>query len=117
MVQTIVRIGWNNYTSLKGAEFEIYSVDVDKMSFSSTYLSASNSNGVFFVGDLPYGTYYLKEVVVPSGASSTNLNKWYCVIVDGTGTYMSSSGYNNKGNDTNNRASALSDAKEVKASS
>lgn len=57
--------------TLEGATFEVWRQSKDKASpvlkKGKTYLVASNSKGFFEVQDLPFGSYYLKEVKAPKG--------------------------------------------------
>lgn len=63
----------------------------------ATVLSEMKSmeSGVFWIGELPYGTYYLHETAAPDNRTgySANVGKWFCLIVDETGAYMSGKGY------------------------
>ena len=56
----------------------------------------SSANGFIWIGELPYGTYYLQETGVPKKAKNKetteyngNIGKWFCLMIDDTGTYMS----------------------------
>ena len=70
----------DTYESLSGAKFDIYK--------GSSLLGSyeSGENGVFYMGELAYGYYYLFESTAPNGYSS---GKWFCLIINSTGNYMS----------------------------
>lgn len=82
----------NNYDSLSGARFNIYadpaaSTPVRDQNGNELSGLTSNANGIFYVGDLSYGTYYVKETVAPSGYSLPASNYFFIVTVseDGVG--------------------------------
>jgi uncharacterized repeat protein (TIGR02543 family) len=85
--------GATEKTPLEGAEFTMYYYDLTEVSADTSHMIASAANGVFFVGDLPFGVYYLCEKTAPSGYESSE-GSWFCVIVDANGTYQSK-GYRN----------------------
>lgn len=97
------------YEPLEGAKFELYRGDaqIEWPGTSPTNLATSTDIGVLWIGDLPYGEYYLKETTAPTGYSG-NANRWFCLIVDKTGVWMSEKGYT--GTDA-----AKTDAEAVKA--
>ena len=68
------KIGGDTFRPLPGAEYEIYSADNYNMSseLGSIKLDSSDANGIFFVGTLPLGKYYLIEKTVPTGYTATN---------------------------------------------
>ena len=78
----------SNKEPLAGAEFTIVFADNSIMKWTTDNLDESTANGVFFVGDLPYGKYYLYEKKAPTGYTS---GKWYELTVDQTGLTMASS--------------------------
>lgn len=50
----------------------------------------SGENGVYFIDTLPYGTYYLHEVVVPSSVSQNGSERWwYTLTIDENGAHCS----------------------------
>jgi hypothetical protein len=56
--------------SLKGARFRIYRVDgteVINSDYDETKFYESGDSGVYFIDDLPYGTYRIDEVKEPTG--------------------------------------------------
>ena len=87
----------NAFTSLEDAKFEVHRnsetgqiVIVDGKALSGLY---SGPSGVFWIGELPYGTYFIKE-------TSPNEN-WFVLTVDKDGVgYLSKGGeqknYSNK---------------------
>ena len=76
----------------------------------------SLNSGVFWIGVLPYGTYYLNETAAPTAAAyRANKNKWFCLIVDEKGVWMSKAGYNaSDKTEAQNKASALADVTAVR---
>ena len=76
----------------------------------------SRDDGVFWIGVLPYGTYYIKETTAPTNAAYTgNKDNWFCLIVDAEGVWMSKAGWNDEDKtDAQNKESALTDATAVR---
>ena len=78
------------YEALSGAKFTIYTnsagsaVAVDNAGHSLTNLT-SDASGVFYVGELNYGTYYAKETVAPSGYNKPSEGYYFVITVDETG--------------------------------
>ena len=100
----------STYKSIEGAVFTIHkgnSSDAYKLKGETTSLSGldSKASGVFWIGTLPYGVYYLHETTVPSGYTGAgtynadtnpNAGRWFFMVVgDDTvagsrdGVYMS----------------------------
>lgn len=111
------------YEPLEGAKFELYRGDaqIEWPGTSPTNLATSTDIGVLWIGDLPYGEYYLKETQAPTkpaGADTSpyagNKDKWFCLIVDKTGVWMSENGYKDEATAAANKAKALADATAVK---
>ena len=78
--KVILRKVNETYTSLQGAEFQIFRYDGTRLlsgtEGSGTY--TSTANGVYFIDKLPYGTYYLYEKTAPTGYTS---GKWFTLTV------------------------------------
>lgn len=93
--KVILRKTDTSFNSLEDAEFEIFRYDMTRMNWGSDNLGASGPNGVFFIGDLPEGYYYLHETAYPSGMktnpSDTESNIagwWYTIKVNEDGTFL-----------------------------
>ena len=79
-----------SYTALEGAKFTLY-----KGNDNSPYVVDgkplenldSKSNGIFWIGELPYGKYALEEATVPDGIEGTHW--WYELTVSETGVICS----------------------------
>ncbi|MBQ6493125.1 MAG: InlB B-repeat-containing protein [Erysipelotrichaceae bacterium] len=89
--QIILRKISDLYNSLSGACFNVY-----RGSSNDPYITSSgerlvnlysDNNGVFWVGELPYGTYYIYELIAPENYEN-NQRRWYCLIIDDTGNYV-----------------------------
>lgn len=86
----------SGYTALEGAKFVIYKSDkktrvtgVD-INGRTTSTFTSGSSGVYFIGSLPYGTYFICETETPDGYETLSDGKnWYRLIVDENGTTVS----------------------------
>lgn len=66
---------------LEGAEFDLMTTTGELLNQGKL---VSTANGVFYVGDLFYNTYYLKETTVPAGYGDAD--KWFRVDVAASGT-------------------------------
>jgi hypothetical protein len=119
------KVGYNN-VALEGAKFKLSKEGSDaafqlkKEDGTSETLDetklVSTSTGIIWIGELPYGTYYLEEKTAPTkhlGKDTTdyrnNNGKWFCLIVDDTGVWMSADGYKSE------KEKAFEDATNVKA--
>lgn len=79
-----------NYQALSGARFDIYlnpSTSTYAVDNNGNTLSGlmSDSNGIFYVGELSYGTYYAKETTAPNGYSKPINGYYFIITVDETG--------------------------------
>jgi uncharacterized surface anchored protein len=83
--QVILRkIDGETSKSLEGAQFNIYKADrVTPVVIDDKALTdlTSQENGVFFVGELSYGSYYVKEINAPSGYTPEE----YTLTIDDNG--------------------------------
>ena len=68
----------NIYDPLSGATFDILYADMTVAWKDQT----SGSGGAIWIGDLPYGVYYLHETTPPTGYTK---HVWYRIKVDATG--------------------------------
>ena len=111
--RVILRKVNSSYEPLENAGFELYRGET-KMAWPDMTDTAGNpvtvltsqTSGVLWIGDLPYGEYYLKETNPPTDYSS-NQKRWFCLIVEAGGTYMSKAGYETQ-------AAAKTDAEAIK---
>ena len=59
----------------------------EKVTFSDY---PAETSGLFWIGDLTYGVYYIKETNVPDGYVQNNDDEcWFYMVVDETGVQMS----------------------------
>ena len=94
--KVILRKVTDSYDSLKDAVFTIYRGDmvnpyvVDGKPLENL---TSTGSGVFWIGMLPYGTYYMYEKTVPNGVeknkNDANGGWWYELTVNETGVFCS----------------------------
>ena len=110
------KVAKGSYNALSGAEFEF-----DGAGWPGMYDDQGNpvqkltslSSGVFYIGVMNYGTYFFKETGVPTNTNySGNAGKWFCLIVDETGFYVSK-GHNEQTNDELNRKAAQDEAEAL----
>lgn len=72
-----------SYAALEGAKFDILSAD-----FAPVITGCrSGTGGIFWVGELALGTYYIHETEVPAGYDSGKT--WFILTVDQDGTRLS----------------------------
>ena len=78
------------YIPLEDAEFEILRYDRTATVWNEGQLTRSGAGGVFFIGNLPYGYYYLHETGYPQGVQGNGEDGWwYTIKVDDEGiTYV-----------------------------
>ena len=84
------KVASGSYKSLKGAKFDIlYSPDsttpAKDMDGNTLSGLTSDDDGVFYTGELIYGTYYVKEIVPPSGYSLPADGYYFIITVDENG--------------------------------
>ena len=96
------KVAKDSYASLSGAKFNMYrgnSSTVFELKDKATNTSVtmddsllvSQSSGVFWIGTLPYGTYFFDETTAPTSPTgySGNADKWFYFILDGDYQIMS----------------------------
>ncbi len=83
----------STYESIQGAVFDVYKgnstkvfvlKDKNKIKPDETLRDLdSKASGVFWVGELPYGVYYLHETTVPSGYTGygTSEGRWFYLVI------------------------------------
>ncbi len=92
------KVAASTYTPLPGAKFRIFRADMSEIIDTDYGYNATDkcftslASGVYFIGDLPEGRYYLLETGVPSGAAGTNAGKVFILIVDTNGVTQRSLG-------------------------
>ena len=67
-----------SYIPLEGAEFDILSCDMSPVVEGAT----SHETGIFWVGKLPYGEYYIKETKSPGGTPRSTTDPDFTLIYD-----------------------------------
>lgn len=73
-----------DYEALEGAVLTLYAEDGTTKIFEN---QESHDNGVFWIGELPDGTYYAHETTVPASVTQNEGGWWYTVTVkDGSVT-------------------------------
>lgn len=65
---TLVKHGDEIGNLLKGATYGLYNMDTDELIAKGT----TDEKGEFCFGDIPYGSYYLKEIEAPEGYTLSN---------------------------------------------
>lgn len=71
----------NSFTPLAGAEFDVLRYDRTAVAQGCK----SGNGGYFWIGTLPYGTYYIHETQTPSGVKTAAGGWWYTVSVSASG--------------------------------
>lgn len=78
----------HRYEALPAARFRIFRADIteftDGQEQGKNYYE-SLSNGVYFIGKLPYGKYYLVETQAPTDYSTNNTGKVFILTVNAEG--------------------------------
>ncbi|MBQ9064513.1 MAG: hypothetical protein IJ123_03605 [Blautia sp.] len=100
----------DTYTSLPGARFRIFRSDMSEITEGQPAAGAgagaagagagaagkgyyeSGDSGVYFIGQLPEGRYYLLETAVPSGAAGSNAGKVFILTIDAGGASQKETG-------------------------
>jgi uncharacterized surface anchored protein len=80
------KVAKDSNNPLNGARFRIFRADfteiTDGQPTGKNYYESAAS-GIYFVGTLPRGLYYLVETQAPTGANSSNQGKVFELRVDG----------------------------------
>ena len=89
------KIDNQTYAPLAGAKFQILRYDrtlVESTDIvgNTTTTFTSGENGVYFIDNLPYGTYYIHETTVPDGYQKLDdETNWYILTVNESGVTVS----------------------------
>ncbi len=96
--KVILRKVNNSYTSLPGGNFkilkgskEVEGTDINGRTNVKSF--KSGSSGVFYIGTMDYGTYFINETEAPSGGYTSG---WYYFILDGNHQLMSAAQYDSQ---------------------
>ena len=85
--KAILRKVGREYVSLEGAVFQIHRADMTLVKDGTQDSFTSGPAGIFRVGMLPYGYYFIHEITVPDGyAANGEDGWWFTVRVDENGT-------------------------------
>jgi len=110
ILRKISGAGGEKYRPLSGARLTFYH-DPDGTTVATRANGdpleniVSNGSGAFYVGEMYYGTYYVKETVAPDGYTRPGATYYYILTVDADGVgYLSGGMYNKELNarDTSN---------------
>ena len=94
MLRKVEKKSDNTWIPLQGAQFRLLDYDLTPHDFGkkadgtdaeSDYMRASDSEGVFFIGRLPLGVYYLEETEAPESYQEPNDGTYYKLTVSATG--------------------------------
>ncbi len=86
------KVAETSYTPLEGAQFKIHRaspggtlVESKGIDGEKKTLFTSAANGVYFIDEMSYGTYYIEETTTPSGYATLDGTNWFTLSVDETG--------------------------------
>ena len=82
--RVILKKSDDQYDPLSGATFDILRYDRSVVAEDQV----SGAAGALWIGQLPYGTYYLHEKIVPAGMSSGPDGLWFTLRVDQNGAAL-----------------------------
>ena len=93
--KAIIKKTNDNFEPLAGAQFNILRYDRTMVSSTdangvTTTTFTSGANGLYFVDNLPNGTYYIHEIVTPVGYQTlAGGDNWYRLTVNNSGVSVS----------------------------